>query len=132
VRGKPEPARVKRIYSEGIYRSIEIQSESLAKEAYPGSFLMLWIPGVDEIPLAIASSHRDSVEILVGPPRGEATKALHNISIGDLLGVRGPLGRPLPDIGSKVLLVGSSHGVSYLRFYFERYREKVRKSLAHR
>jgi dihydroorotate dehydrogenase (NAD+) catalytic subunit len=129
VRGKPEPARVKRIYSEGIYRSIEIQSESLAKEAYPGSFLMLWILGVDEIPFAIASSHGDSVEILVGPPRGEATKALHNISIGDLLGVRGPLGRPLPDIGSKVLLVGSSHGVSYLRFYFERYRKKVRKAL---
>jgi dihydroorotate dehydrogenase (NAD+) catalytic subunit len=127
VKGRPEPARVRRIYSEGDYKTIEIEAREVAREAYPGGFLMLWVPGVDEIPLAIASSYGDSIELMISPPRGKTTNALYNMSVGELVGVRGPFGRPLPNNGSNVLLVGSSYGISYLRFYFERHREKVRR-----
>jgi len=127
VRGRPEPARVVRTYNEGLYRAIEISSPRVARESYPGAYIMLWIPGIDEIPIAIASSNDDRIEILVGPPRGDASRALHRVSEGDLLGVRGPFGIEIPSDGSRILLTGSSHGISYLRYYFERNSHRVKR-----
>ncbi|MFX0064832.1 MAG: dihydroorotate dehydrogenase electron transfer subunit [Candidatus Hermodarchaeota archaeon] len=54
-----------------------------------GQFAMVWIPGIDEIPLGI--SHVDPLGFtveLVGP----GTQGLFNMNVGAYLGVRGPLG----------------------------------------
>ncbi len=54
-----------------------------------GQFAMVWIPGIDEIPLGI--SHIDPLGFtveLVGP----GTQGLFNMNVGNYIGIRGPLG----------------------------------------
>lgn len=59
--------------------------------ARPGQFLMLWIPGVDEIPLSVLDGDgREWVSVAVKNV-GEASGALHNARVGDVVGVRGLL-----------------------------------------
>lgn len=125
MRGRPRPARILGSRSEGSYRVLEIEARDIAAKAYPGSYIMLWLPGVDEIPLAISYSDKDLLEILVSPPRGGASTLLHEIPVGGFVGVRGPFGNPIPSWGSRILLIGSSHGISYLRFFAEKYSSRI-------
>ncbi|MEM4733821.1 MAG: FAD-binding oxidoreductase, partial [Candidatus Bathyarchaeia archaeon] len=66
--------------------------DSLCTKAMPGQFIMLWIPGVDEIPLSIMNVEEGNVSVAVKAV-GEATCALHGMNVGDKVGVRGPFGK---------------------------------------
>ncbi len=91
--------------------------------AEPGQFVMVWVPGVDEIPMGL-SVIEDSGDVkkrgFTVHVVGEATRALASLGEGDLIGVKGPLGRGFslpPDVtsgGLKVLLVGGGTGVAPL------------------
>ncbi|MEM0438606.1 MAG: hypothetical protein QXX84_04280 [Sulfolobales archaeon] len=129
MRGRPQPARILNSRSEGSYRVLEIETRDIASKSQPGNYIMLWLPGVDEIPLAISYADKDLVEVLIGPPRGEVSATLHKIPVGGLVGVRGPFGNPIPSWGSRVLLMGSSHGISYLRFFAEKNKERVHSAI---
>lgn len=59
--------------------------------AKPGQFAMIWIPGVDEIPMSIFPVERDVVLFAIKNV-GEATKALAESVVGDKIGLRGPYG----------------------------------------
>ena len=60
----------------------------------PGQFVMAWVPGVDEVPMALSSSSSITVQ-----KAGEATSALLSMKVGDTFGIRGPFGNgfALPD-----------------------------------
>ncbi|MEM0356815.1 MAG: dihydroorotate dehydrogenase electron transfer subunit [Candidatus Bathyarchaeia archaeon] len=91
--------------------------DKLCAKAKPGQFLMLWIPGVDEIPLSIYDVNREKGLISVAVKRvGEATKALHDMKTGDWIGVRGPFGNGFTLKGGKALLVGGGVGIAPLTF----------------
>ncbi len=85
--------------------------DSEAAKAKPGQFLMVWIPGIDEIPMSISGTH---------PPRitvkkvGEATEALNRLAKDDRIGVKGPFGNGFTPTGQKVLVVGGGVGVAAL------------------
>jgi dihydroorotate dehydrogenase electron transfer subunit len=84
--------------------------------AVPGQFLMLWIPGVDEIPLSISDLTRNgSVSVTVARV-GEATEALHRKGKGDSIGLRGPFGKGFTSKARKALIVGGGIGLAPLRF----------------
>ena len=86
-------------------------------KAKPGQFLMLWIPGVDEIPLSILDVDRERATVSVAVKRvGEATSTLHNMKAGDQIGVRGPFGNTFTLKKGKVLLVGGGVGIAPLTF----------------
>ena len=98
-------------------RIIDIQRETpLVKtfvldtdiDAQPGQFIMLWIPGVDEKPMSIAGMRPLTISVArVGP----ATSALHDLSVGDYVGWRGPFGRPYRlDTDRPALLVAGGYG----------------------
>ena len=53
----------------------------------PGQFVMAWIRGVDEIPMALSYDNAITVQ-KVGP----ATSALFELGEGDSIGIRGPFG----------------------------------------
>jgi dihydroorotate dehydrogenase electron transfer subunit len=58
----------------------------------PGQFIIVWIPGIDEIPMAV-SYVLDNGDIgFTVKNVGEATHALHKMKIGDIIGIRGPYG----------------------------------------
>ncbi len=67
----------------------------------PGQFVMVWAPGVDEVPMALSSPNSVSVQRV-----GEATAALCAVEPGDRLGVRGPYGRGFPLVGNILAVAG--------------------------
>ena len=79
----------------------------------PGQFAMVWAPGVDEVPMAIWGGHDGLFRILV-EAKGDCTRALAAKGPGDLIGVRGPYGRPFRPAEGRLLVVVGGTGTSPL------------------
>jgi dihydroorotate dehydrogenase electron transfer subunit len=89
-------------------------------QAEPGQFLMLWIPGVDEIPLSILVEEEKNQLSVVVKKVGEATKALHSKRKGAVIGVRGPFGNSFTQQKGKILMVSGGTGVVPILFLARR------------
>jgi dihydroorotate dehydrogenase electron transfer subunit len=89
-------------------------------KARPGQFLMLWIPGVDEIPLSILNADKNDAVSVAVKNVGEATNTLHKKKVDDTIGVRGPFGNNFSEKGRRVLMVGGGTGVAPLLFLTRR------------
>jgi len=79
----------------------------------PGQFVMVWLPGMDEIPMSLSRIEKDIKEITVENV-GETTAALHKLQPGKKIGVRGPYGNgyTLPRKKSYLLVAGGSGAAS--------------------
>ena len=95
--------------------------------AKPGQFLMLWIPGVDEIPLSILDANKDGTVSVAVKKVGEATRALHNRKTGELIGLRGSFGNSFTFRRGKILMVGGGTGTVPLLFLAKRLTSKTEK-----
>ena len=89
--------------------------DKLCSKAQPGQFLMLWIPGVDEIPLSVMNAGDGEVSVTVKAV-GDATRHLHRMQAGEIVGVRGPFGTSFTESRGRVLLVGGGTGTAPLLF----------------
>ena len=85
----------------------------------PGQFLMIWIPGIDEIPMSISSVAEEEVWITVKRV-GQATSAIHRLDEGDELGIRGPYGNGFTLEESNILIVAGGIGAAPLLFLAKR------------
>jgi dihydroorotate dehydrogenase electron transfer subunit len=90
-------------------------TDKLCSKARPGQFLMLWIPGIDEIPLSILDAGENLVSVSVKAV-GDATRHLHAMESGATIGVRGPFGNSFTESRGRVLLVGGGTGTAPLLF----------------
>jgi len=90
----------------------------------PGQFVLTWIPGFDEKPFGLVSRKKGEFMITVAAV-GHATKALHMMEVGDMLGFRGPFGSAfsLPKSGS-VAMVAGGYGMASLFNLAKQAREK--------
>jgi NAD(P)H-flavin reductase len=85
----------------------------------PGQFSMLWVFGVGELPISISgdpAKHNRLVYTVRSV--GQATHALVSRSVGDSVGVRGPLGTGWPAEaarGKDVIVVAGGIGLAPLR-----------------
>jgi len=90
---------------------------------------MIWLPGFDELPMSISSTHPNGLASITVANVGEATKLLHEKEKGDIIGVRGPFGNSFKPVRGNVLLVGGGTGIAPLAFLAEKLSElKVRMS----
>ncbi len=85
----------------------------------PGQFAELSVLGVGECPIGIASSptEKESVKFTI-KRMGEVTSAIHNLEIGDIVGIRGPLGNgwPVEEMkGKNLVIIGGGFAFSTLR-----------------
>ncbi|GAB6144172.1 FAD/NAD(P)-binding protein [Desulfocicer niacini] len=84
-----------------------------------GQFAMLSIPGKGEIPIGIASSPTEKGFVKFTVFRtGVVTTALHNMAVGDIMGIRGPMGNWYPwDTlkGKNVVIIGGGFAFTTLR-----------------
>jgi len=80
--------------------------------AISGQFVMVWIPGVDEKPfsLSYAKGAMGVTVLKLGP----FTSRMHNLKVGDKVGVRGPFGRGFKITGDKILIIGGGCGIAPL------------------
>ena len=84
-----------------------------------GQFVQLTVPGLGEAPFTPSSSPSvgDELEITV-LKTGKVTDALHAMSGGEALGLRGPFGKGYPTekfAGKTVLVIGGGVGLAPLR-----------------
>jgi dihydroorotate dehydrogenase electron transfer subunit len=120
--GLPQPFKIAAIHQENAStRSLALDGRM---DAEPGQFVMAWLPGVDEKPFSLA--HADPVTLTVAAV-GPFSRAVHGLSVGDRIWLRGPLGRgyALPHVSSPAaaghaLLIGGGYGAAPLRFLAER------------
>lgn len=84
-----------------------------------GQFVELTVPGIGEAPFTPSSSPAVTEKMEITIMRvGRVTDALHQMTVGDRLGIRGPYGQayPIPDFhGREILIVGGGCGVGPLR-----------------
>lgn len=89
--------------------------DDLCNEAKIGQYVMLWIQGVDEIPLSLSAINHENLSSVTVEKVGEATTALHSKKVGDFISVRGPYGNSFTLIKGNVLVVGGGIGLAPLR-----------------
>ena len=75
---------------EGIKTFVFMRNES--SNPKPGQFVMVWVPGVDEIPMSISSYKKNGEWAITVKDVGECTNSILQLKVGDYIGVRGPLG----------------------------------------
>ncbi|MBP7070565.1 MAG: dihydroorotate dehydrogenase electron transfer subunit [Methanothrix sp.] len=85
----------------------------------PGQYLMLWIRGVDEIPMSFSGP-----DIITVQSVGQATEALFKMGAGSSVGLRGPLGNGFVLQGKRILLIGGGVGSAPLAFLGEKARSE--------
>ena len=99
-------------------KTIIFKKQDLIKPK-PGQFLMIWLPGVDEIPMSISSYSDNGESSITVQNVGECTNSIHQLKIGDYIGVRGPIGNnfSIPQEKNKNLfLIGGGIGIAPLKF----------------
>jgi dihydroorotate dehydrogenase electron transfer subunit len=101
--------------------------DKVCTRAKPGQFLMLWIPGVNEIPLSILDATENGEVSVTVKKVGEATQALHNKKTGEIIGIRGPFGNSFTLKEGKILMVGGGTGTAPLLFLAKKSVSKATK-----
>jgi dihydroorotate dehydrogenase electron transfer subunit len=89
----------------------------------PGQFFMVWIPGVDEVPMSV-SSITPTVKTFTVRAVGEATHRLSQMQKGEKIGIRGPYGNGFTIKGKHLLFVGGGSGIAMLAPAVEKAQEK--------
>jgi len=93
----------------------------------PGQFVMIWVPGVDEIPMSISGCDNETNWSITVKNVGECTAAIHKLNVNDFIGVRGPLGNQfrIPENNSKrIILVSGGIGTAPLKFLAQELNKK--------
>ena len=111
--------------------SIQDQEARSRWNHVPGQFAMLSLLGAGEVPIGIASSPLEEGLMFTVNRAGVVTTALHRLSPGDELGVRGPLGNGFPVdtemVGKNVVIIAGGFAFTTLRatlLYLLEYRER--------
>ena len=122
----PYPVRIVDIVVETEDRNLKtfkyefIRPEDEKRFSYmPGQFAELSIAGKGEIPIGIASSPTEEGYVIFTVNKvGLVTTHLHNMKVGDVMGIRGPLGNSYPwDVmeGKNVVIIGGGFAFTTLR-----------------
>ena len=109
------------IIQEVISEAPEVRTFRLDRDLdpAPGQYVMVWIRGVDEVPMSFSGPDTITVQSV-----GVATQALFQFSAGDSLGLRGPLGNGFILRGKNILLIGGGVGTAPLAFLGEQARSQ--------
>ncbi len=120
----PRPAVIEKIIVENsqiktfvLYFSGQDANESFSY--LPGQFAMVSVPHCGEAPISFSSTptRPGSIHLSVRKA-GVLTSAMHDMQEGDMVGIRGPYGRPFPleDLdGKNLLFVAGGIGLAPLR-----------------
>jgi len=84
-----------------------------APAAGPGQFVMVWVPGDDELPMSLSFTEGTSKGITV-KGMGETSRRFQEIQVGDPVGLRGPYGNRFDLAPSHVLVVAGGSGAAVL------------------
>jgi len=89
-------------------KTFEFQWE---EKASPGQFIMVWVPGMEEIPMSLSKTNR--IKSITVKKIGKDTQKLHELRLGDPIRIRGPYGKGF-DLkkNKKMLIIGGGVGTA--------------------
>ncbi|NIA10619.1 MAG: dihydroorotate dehydrogenase electron transfer subunit [Nitrospiraceae bacterium] len=87
-------------------------SDSECEKAQPGQFVMVWVPGVGEVPMSLSSIQ--GKQAVTVEAKGNVTKKMHGMKAGDKIGIRGPYGKGFSVNGGKLLFIAGGTGIAPL------------------
>ncbi|MFX1517647.1 MAG: dihydroorotate dehydrogenase electron transfer subunit [Promethearchaeota archaeon] len=91
-------------------------SEEKLSRVIPGQYFMLWLPGEDEIPIAVSQYQKNIISFTIRGV-GAATNQFIKKDIKDLIGLRGPYGNGFDlKYSENVIIVAGGIGIAPLRF----------------
>ncbi len=108
-------------------RSVTTLTFSDSQPIIPGQFYMIWIPGVDEVPMSVSLIY-DSLKGITFRKVGDATAALASLKKGDRIGLRGPYGNGFSLEGRRPLFIAGGTGGAMLAPAIEHLQKKKRKT----
>jgi dihydroorotate dehydrogenase electron transfer subunit len=88
--------------------------DKICGQANPGQFVMVWIPGVDEIPMSLSAINSEGLSSITVNGVGEASRTLNKKIIGDQIGIRGPFGNGFVPAKGNIMVVGGGTGLAPL------------------
>ena len=86
-------------------------SDDVMPTVLPGQFAMVWVPGINELPMSIMISHESGKAAFTVRRHGPSSTGLFNLKVGDKIGIRGPYGNSFNLKQGKLLLVGGGTGL---------------------
>jgi len=86
-------------------------SDEIMANVLPGQFAMVWIPGINELPMSVMISQESGKAAFTVRKHGDASTGLFNIKVGEQIGIRGPYGNSFDLKEGKLLLVGGGTGL---------------------
>ena len=89
-------------------------ADDLCGKAEPGQFVMVWIPGVDEIPMSLSAITLEGLTSITVHDVGDASRALNQKETGEQIGIRGPFGSGFVPAEGNVMVVGGGTGLAPL------------------
>ncbi len=108
------------VYRDLYHLYLEVDMEGVE----PGHFIMVWIPELEEVPMA-PSLYSDGVMRITYKVVGETTEYMSRLSGGDEVFVRGPLGKSFDiSMNGRYLLIGGGVGTAPLIYAAHRLAEK--------
>ena len=111
LRHRPRVVPILKIVEEAPSVKSVIFRDELSAHAKPGQFGMIWVPGVDEIPMSLLPSTHDGTVKITVKKRGNGSGRLLRMMKGDLIGIRGPYGKGFTYKNEKkALLIGGGTG----------------------
>ena len=120
----PKWARISRIEdltgTEKLFEMNLVNGEPLGHS--PGQFVELSVMGIGEAPISISSAPRkaNSFELAIRKV-GNLTNAVHGLTVGDTVGIRGPFGTHFPveeTKGKSILFVAGGIGLVPLEILY--------------
>jgi len=86
-------------------------SDDVLPSVLPGQFAMVWIPGINELPMSVMITQQDGKAAFTVRKHGPASTGLYNLKVGEKIGVRGPYGNSFDLKNGRLLLVGGGTGL---------------------
>jgi len=111
----PQTVKIKRVIEENDLVKTFVLDHSV--DAQPGQFVNVWIPRLDEKPFSVAMDNGKEMYLAIAAV-GPFSKAMHELSEGDRVGVRGPFGQPFTcEDGQHLAFLAGGYGAAPLYFF---------------
>lgn len=107
----PQIRQIEKVVDETPTVRTLLFSDELLSNVLPGQFAMVWIPGVNELPMSVMISQEKGKAAFTVRRRGASSTAFYNLKKGDAVGVRGPYGNSFDIKRGSLLLAGGGTGL---------------------
>ena len=107
----PKIIRIEKVINETPTVRTLVFSDDVMSNVLPGQFAMVWIPGVNELPMSVMISKEIGKAAFTVRKHGPSSTGLFNVPVGGQIGVRGPYGNSFDIREGKLLLVGGGTGL---------------------